>query len=312
MIARLAFVGFHREGYDCLEALLADGHRFEAIFTFTPNKVNALSAGVDYGPLAARYGVPLYRCETLVEHAGTLRALDLDIVFVIGWTEIIPPELLGLVRRGFVGMHASLVPEYRGGSPVNWAILHGETRTGQTMFWLAPRLDKGEIIDQEPVDITLHDTCGTVYDKMGRAGVALLRRNLEALVAGTAPRRSQPDLDRPVWKRRTPADGRLDWNQPSKRVYDFIRAVTHPYPGAFVDLPEGRLWVWEAEWLPDWNVGDAPSGRVVGRAYGFGASPGGIVVACAEGAVLLRRVQLEGRDETDAVHLELLREGSQL
>jgi methionyl-tRNA formyltransferase len=312
MTARLAFVGFHREGYRCLEALLTDGHRFEAVFTFTPEKMRSLSGGVDYGPLAGRYGVPLYPCESLLEHAATIGSLAVDIVFVIGWTEIVRPQLLCLARQGFIGMHASLVPDYRGGSPVNWAIIQGETRTGQTMFWLDAQLDKGDIIDQEPVGITLHDTCGTVYEKMGHAGVVMLRRNMPALLAGTAPRRPQPDTKRPLWKRRKPSDGRVDWNQPSKRVYDFIRAVTHPYPGAFVEVPDGKLFLWEADWLPEWDTSGTSSGRIVGRAIGFGASKGGVVVACAEGAVLVRRVQVEGQEESDAIDLGFLREGTQL
>jgi methionyl-tRNA formyltransferase len=88
--------------------------------------------------------------------------------------------------------------------------------------------------------------------------------------------------------------------------------VTHPYPGAFVEVPDGKLFLWEADWLPEWNASGTSSGRIVGRAIGFGASRGGVVVACAEGAVLLRRVQLEGQEESDAIDLGLLREGTQL
>jgi methionyl-tRNA formyltransferase len=302
----LVFVGFHQEGYDCLSALLSDGFPFRSVVTFEMEKVRSLSGGVDFEPLARRYEVPLRRVQSINhrESIDYLRTLDPDIIFVIGWTEIVKKEVLSLPRLGCIGMHASLLPRYRGGSPVNWALIHGESETGNTMFWLSAGLDLGDIIDQEPIRIDVHDSCGTLYTKVGEAGIRMLRRNIRCLMTGTAPRRRQTDWDLPRWPRRKPEQGLIDWERDSRDVYNLIRAVAHPYPGAFTSNSGRTLFIWEAFWAPEWPVPtDSAPGTIVAVLPGFGRSRGLAAVQCRTGAVLLSRVQWEGGPECDACDL---------
>jgi methionyl-tRNA formyltransferase len=302
----LVFVGFHQEGHDCLSALLCDGIAFKSVVTFEMERVRSLSGGVDFEPLARRHDVPLRRIQSInnPESIAYLRSLDPDIIFVIGWTEILRDEVLSLPRVGCIGMHASLLPRYRGGSPVNWALIHGESETGNTMFWLSAGLDSGDIIDQEPVAIDIHDTCGTLYVKVAEAGIRMLRRNMKCLLSCSAPRRPQTDTDLPKWPRRKPEQGQVDWNRDSRDVYNLIRAVAHPYPGAFTRNSGRTLFIWEALWAPDWPVlpGIEP-GTIAAILPGFGRCRVLAAVQCRSGAVLLSRIQWEGGPECDAADL---------
>jgi methionyl-tRNA formyltransferase len=313
---KFVFVSFHQEGFDCLKALLEDGIKFEAIFTFTEEKVRALSAGVDFEPLARIHDTPFYRVESIMsdEAIRLLEKIAPDIIFVIGWTEIVRKSVRDLAKYGCIGMHASLIPEYRGGSPVNWAIINGEERAGQTMFWLASKLDKGDLIDQEPVEISIHDTCGTVYKKVAEAGIKMLRRNMSPILEGAAPRLPQSELGKPVYPRRKPEDGLIKWDQSAKKVYDFIRAITHPYPGAFTMINKKKLFLWEAELITEWPTADnLEPGEILAFCPGFGSSSGSAIVKCANGAILLKRVQWEDGVEVDAYSLyqtKQLSEGS--
>jgi methionyl-tRNA formyltransferase len=163
---------------------------------------------------------------------------------------------------------------------VNWAILRGEAVTGNTMMLLDAGTDTGDIVDQQTVPITPDDTCATVYAKVGEAGAEMLRRQLPALLAGTAPRRPQGSADGPPLPKRTPGMGITDWNRPARAVHDWIRALTWPYPGAFTFLGERKVMLWAA--IPD---AAAPQGAAPGEV--LGCDDGGVRVATADGTILL-------------------------
>jgi methionyl-tRNA formyltransferase len=205
---------------------------------------------------------------------------------VTGWTRLLSAELLGVPARGVIGFHASLLPRYRGRAPVNWAILRGETVTGNTMMYLDAGTDTGDIIDQQTVQIALDDTCATVYTRVGEAGAEMLRRHLHALLDGTAARRPQGPGDGPPLPKRTPEMGITDWNRPTRSVHDWIRALTSPYPGAFTFITGRKLMLWSAVVDGGW------AGRAAGEV--LGCDEEGIRVATADGAIMLTSVSDPG------------------
>ena len=173
-----------------------------------------------------------------------LRIAAPDLVFSFYYRRVLPEEMLAVPRLGAYNMHGSLLPKFRGRAPVNWAVLKGETRTGATLHAMTPRADAGPIVDQEAVPIGPEDTAFDVQKRVDAAAVAILARRLEELKAGTAPSRPQDDAAATRFGRRRPEDGRIDWSRPAREVHDLVRAVTHPYPGAFTDLfgpPDVRL-----------------------------------------------------------------------
>ena len=148
---------------------------------------------VDLASVAKKHSIPVLRTgdASAPDAIAWVRALAPDLLVCVGWTRLLSPAMLSIPTRGAVGFHASLLPRNRGRAPVNWAILRGETFTGNTMMMLAPGVDTGDIVDQREISIEPDDTCATVYVKVAEAGAQMLTRHLPALVNGTAPRRPQ-------------------------------------------------------------------------------------------------------------------------
>ena len=157
-----------------------------------------------------------------------------------GWQRLICKEILDIPKLGTIGFHSSLLPKYRGRTPVNWAIIAGEKETGITMFYLTEEADAGDIIAQKTFPIMLNDDCNTVYKKSAKAGAELIVEFLPKISKGVAPRLHNPSRSYPAYPKRTPADGEIDFNRGAPDVYNFIRALTRPYPGAFTFLPSGQ------------------------------------------------------------------------
>lgn len=169
------------------------------------------------------------------------------MIIQVGWSQIIQDEILALPKLGCVGFHSSLLPKDRGGSPINWAIIRGETVWGVTLYYLDPGIDNGDIIAQKKFAIGLNDTCKSVYQKAGKAMVQMLQENIPLLLEGKAPRTPQAESEATYNRRRKPEEGLIDWNKSAKELYDWIRAQTHPYPGAFTFLNSTKCYIWQSK-----------------------------------------------------------------
>jgi methionyl-tRNA formyltransferase len=288
---RILFVGAVLEGHRCLEALVAAGERVDAIVTLDPALGATTSGWVPFDDLAARIDVPLLTVRDLNRPEEVARVADLrpDLILVIGWTRLLGDELLRMPRLGAIGFHASLLPRYRGRAPVNWAMINGERETGNTMFFLDTGVDTGDIIDQRAIPIDDADDCATLYEKVADAGTAMLLEHLPALRSGTAPRRRQDESQATVMPRRRPEDGRIDWTRGRRALFDWVRALTHPYPGAFTELGGRRLFVWRAE------AGSAATSLLPGTL--LEGPHGAIEVATGDGTLRLHAVQWDGDPE---------------
>ncbi len=205
----MLFVGAVHEARPALEAVLHHDCQVVGLVTLEPGRAATTAGFVDLATAARQAGVPVLETGNLNHPGEVARVRDLkpDLIVVVGWTRLLGEELLALPRRGCVGFHASMLPHNRGRAPVNWAIIRGEKETGNTMMYLAGGADTGDIIDQQRVAIDDEDTCATVYDKVGEAGAAMLRRHLDGLLAGTAPRRCQDDSQANLLPKRTPDHG---------------------------------------------------------------------------------------------------------
>src|SRR5437764_175568 len=301
---RFAWVGFHAEGGSAFEALMQAGAPIHGVITLPPERRARRSGAIDYGPLCARYGVPLYEIADINGPDGlaALGAIQPDVAFVIGWSQIIRPPALGMARIGMIGAHASHLPRYRGSAPVNWALIKGETETGNSLIWLAEGVDRGAVIDQVTFSITPYDTCASLYDQVATSNRDMLLHLLPRLLAGERPGRPQPACEPPERPRRRPAAGVIDWSRRSREVYDFIRALTRPYPGAFSWLDGTRWTVWQAALLLSGNGTTAPvePGTVLGPLVSPVPEACGQMVACGDeenggtGVVGLLELEQEG------------------
>jgi len=291
---RLGWIGCHQEGLGALEGLLAAGAPLVAAITLKPELAAFRSAPGDYRALCHRAGLPLYQVANINDESSLqlLRELALDVVFVIGWSQILKPAALQSARIGMIGTHASLLPHNRGSAPINWALIRGEHLSGNSLMWLAEGVDGGDLIDQTAFCITPYDTCATLYERVAESNRDMLLRVLPQILAGERPGVPQQHTGEPVLPRRRPADGLIDWSRTSTTIYDFVRALTRPYPGAFSWL-DGRRWtIWQAALLPGETSAERV-GEVLGPALCPVEAACGQVVACGTGALLLLELQAD-------------------
>lgn len=290
---RIVFVGVHREAEAPLRWLLGGGGNVVGLVTLSPEARGPVSGAVDLVPAAEAAGVPVRLVRQINEPGcvAWIRALAPDLLLVLGWTQLVREELLAVPKIAALGFHASLLPRYRGRAPINWALIHGERETGNTMIVLEPGADEGDIVAQRRIPIGDEDDCATLYDKVAATEVEMLAEVLPQIRRGALPRRKQDPGEATVMPRRRPEDGGIDWSLPSRRVFDWVRALTHPYPGAFTHDGGRRLFVWRAALAEE--GGAAPPGTV--RKGGDGYP----LVATGDGRVRLLRLQFEGEAETE-------------
>lgn len=156
-----------------------------------------------------------------------------QLFVVIGWYYLIPERVRELAELGTVGIHWSLLPKYRGGSPLVWAMLNGERETGASLFYLENKVDTGDLIAQERVPIGEADEVGDLIGRLNKVSGKMIAEHIPKILNGTATRRQQDDAAATYFPPRSPQDGKIDWSWPARRIYDFIRAQTLPYPCAF-------------------------------------------------------------------------------
>ena len=295
---RVVVMAYQDIGYVCLDELLALRAEVALVVTH-PDPVNENIWFRSVADRARKAGLPVLRPPSVnaPDVVAAIAGLAPDFLFSFYFREIIGPEVLGLARRGALNLHGSLLPRYRGRCPVNWVLINGERETGVTLHYMEARPDRGDIVAQRAVPIADDDTALSLNRKLGEAARALLREAYPLLAAGTAPRIPQDHARATSFGGRRPEDGRIAWHQPARRLYDLIRAVTAPYPGAFTTYRGERLFVWWARPLDLGPRVGAP-GEVVEIRPGAG-----VVVAAGSGALLLDRVQLAGHDEQRADEL---------
>lgn len=160
------------------------------------------------------------------------------------------PECLRMVAPA-VGLHASLLPDYSGGAPLVWAMINGERQTGITLFQMSDGVDDGPIYGQVATEISASDTIATLYARIEGLGLLLLREYLPRIAQGGAKPHVQYEENRRVFPQRCPDDGVIDWGQSATKVYDFIRAQTKPYPGAFSFIHGRKVIIWSCIKLPE-------------------------------------------------------------
>lgn len=194
--------------------------------------------------------VPVYVTDKMnsEKSVSVIRSWKPDLIVVSGWYHIIKEEVLEIPPKGIVGLHSSLLPHYRGGAPLVWQLINGEKQAGITLFYMERGTDTGDVIGQRAVTIEEDDDIGTLYKKIGEKGIELLRDYIPQIAADCAPRKQQMDVERyRVYPQRKPEDGRIDWSQNARDIYNFVRAQTKPYPGAFSTYDGYLVSIWKCK-----------------------------------------------------------------
>ncbi|MHB8068514.1 MAG: formyltransferase [Desulfobaccales bacterium] len=294
---RLIFLGYHNIGYVCLEALIEHcrsfGDEIVAVVTHADDpRENIWFSSVR--DLAFKHYLPVYQPEDANAPAfvAAMAQLQPDFLFSCYYRHMLKKPLLGLPRLGALNLHGSLLPRYRGRCPVNWVLIHGETETGVTLHYMEEKPDKGAIVAQKKVPITPEDTALTLFARMTAAAGELMQEIYPALRAGTAPKIPQDQSQASYFGGRRPEDGRIDWQKSAQEIYNLVRAVTHPYPGAFTILQGRKLFIWGGQPLEAKTGNQGEPGRIAACLPGEG-----LLVDTTNGQFFITQAQWEGERE---------------
>lgn len=256
-------------GMHCLEEALGhvSGIEIGGILT-TPSKIFythtqkliSISRYADYKTWAMKRSIPIsYIQETpsASNYIDFARDNEIDCFLALGWYFIIPEQVLNSVLC--LGIHASLLPRYRGGAPLVWAIINGEQEAGVSLFQLTEKMDAGVLYGQRRFSISRSEDIADVYGKAEDASVDLIKAVLPEILNGNNCGTHQDESMSSYYPMRTPKDGLIDWSMSSESVYNFIRAQTYPYPGAYTEYEGKRRIIWKA--VPcDVSVNGGPPG----------------------------------------------------
>lgn len=244
--AKIVVCAYHTVGYRCLQELLSQGAHISAVFTHEDSTSEEIWFE-SVRELAMSRQIPCYTTDVnLPENVELLRTIAPDFLFSFYYRTMIHTEVLCVPCRGSLNLHGSLLPKYRGRVPVNWAVILGESETGATLHYMVEKPDAGDIVDQERVPIEFSDTSLDVFRKVTEAAVRVIARSWPELLAGTAQRVPMNLSAGSYYGGRKPADGLIDWGKSSTEIYNLIRGVTHPYPGAFTFLDGKKVFIWRA------------------------------------------------------------------
>jgi UDP-4-amino-4-deoxy-L-arabinose formyltransferase/UDP-glucuronic acid dehydrogenase (UDP-4-keto-hexauronic acid decarboxylating) len=294
MPARWIVFAYHTFGARALRALLADGQQVMTVVTHTddPSEGSWFESVAD---VAREHAIPVLMppSPNVPKIFDCLRAMEPDVFLSVWYRRLLGPELLAMPRIAALNLHGSLLPAYRGRAPVNWVLVNGETRTGVTLHHMTEDADAGDIVAQAAIDIAPDDTALSLYHRIVDEGVELLLKAYSGVLDGSAPRTPQDHTRASVYGRRRAEDGRIAWEWPATRIAGMIRAVTHPYPGAFAGDGDARLILWAGEALARPSV--HPPGTVLEIVHGTG-----ITVATGDGVLLVKRVQGAGLTQEPA------------
>lgn len=284
---KIAYLGHAAFGAQCLQALAEAGISVQICVTH-PGLADAHTeqSFPDVTRIAGRYKIP---CHVLAPHQKDelreiLEDVMPDLIVTVTWRGLLPPEVLNIPSKGAINLHGSLLPKYRGNAPVTWALLNGDKEIGATVHYIDEGMDTGDILEQVALPIGMDESVGDVFERLLEADGPMLVRAIRKIESGQAAPIPQNHEQATRAYKRKPEDGLIDWNQPGLMIHNAVRAQSHPLPGAYTFLPDGRkLFIWRTNFLENTTHCRAP-GVVVST------GTEGISVAAVTGIVVLKNI----------------------
>jgi methionyl-tRNA formyltransferase len=291
----IVYAACTQNGYEILRYLLDADVPIAEIVSLTPEQADAnhVSGYRSFADIAETHDVPIYYPETYEmrgDDVSHFESLDADLMLVMGWQRLIPDAILDTLTRGALGVHGSAygLPKGRGRSPMNWSLIEGLDRFLHAVIKLDSGADDGDIVATRKFDITPHDDIRTLYYKNVVATQEILTETLAPILDGEFEFTPQTG-EATHYPKRTPEDGGICWTERTRRIYNLVRAVAAPYPGAFTEYDDERVFVWDAVPFSDDFVFDADPGTIV-RVF---ETTGDFVVTTADGSLLVQEWEAE-------------------
>ena len=284
---RVVFMGTPDIAATCLKKILADGFDVVGVYT-QPDRPKGRGMKMIFSPvkeLAIAHDIPVFQPENFRadEDVQTLADLKPDLIAVVAYGRILPQRVLDIPTKGCVNIHASLLPQYRGSAPYQWAVLDGLKETGVSAQHMALKMDAGDVIDVAKTEIGENETAGELLDRLAVLGADLLSRVLTRFVEGDVAGTPQNEADVTFAPMLDKAMCPIDWNKTAQQVHNHVRGL-HPWPVATMEL-KGQKFKVHATRIVD---GSGEPGQILGL------TKTGLVIACGEGAVEVTSIQAEG------------------
>ena len=290
---RVVYMGTPDFAVKPLQALLSDGQEVVGVFTREDKPVGrkAILTAPPVKVFAQENGLAVYQPATLKNGAGLtlLEPLQPDLIVVAAYGRILPPDVLTLPKYGCINLHGSLLPKYRGAAPIQRAVMNGETVTGITVMQMDEGLDTGAMLLKKEVTVGCDETAGELFERLTDVAAALIPETMRAIENGTFRPEKQCEEESTYAAMLTKSDSRIDWNLAAAEVHNRIRGLD-PWPTATCTL-DGKLLKLFCSSLLGEAFGAPGAARV---------TDAGLAVSCADGSVLVREVQAEGKRRMSA------------
>lgn len=245
---KIIFMSGVELGYNCLKAIIEKGYKVEHVFSYSDD-MSDRSGYVDFSEICKRNKIELTKTSDInsKENVQKIKNIEPDVIFVIGWSSIINREILRIPKIGVIGHHPTLLPKHRGNAPIPWTLINGLTRSGITFMFLEEEVDRGDILIQKEFEVKMDYDASDLYKIVTEKTIEALFELLPKLEEGTYERVKQDPKRASLWRKRKPQDGIIDWNSMNIYLYNWIRGLTHPYPGAFTYYKDKKLLIWKAK-----------------------------------------------------------------
>lgn len=286
---RIIFMGTPDFAVPSLQALVEAGYPVVAVVT-APDKPSGRGLQLKASPAkiyAQSQGIPVLQPDKLKnpEFLSALRAFQADLQVVVAF-RMLPEVVWNMPPKGTINLHASLLPDYRGAAPINHAIIHGETETGATTFFLQHAIDTGDIIDQIRMPILPTDNAGTLHDKLMMQGAQLIVKTVDAIAQNTYTTQAQSGVSDKTAPKIFRDDCKIDWHQPAMRIHNLIRGLS-PYPAAFTDIAGTQWKIFTS--TPIITAHASEPGTIVSDHKTY------LHIACLDGFIQIQSLQAEGK-----------------
>ena len=294
---KVIFMGTPDFAVGTLKALIASEHEVAAVVT-QPDKPKGRGKAMQYTPVkevAVEAGIPVLqpvkvRDPQVVEE---LRAYQADVIVVVAFGQIIPKSILEMPKYGCINVHASLLPEYRGAAPIQWAVIDGKEKTGVTTMQMDEGLDTGDMLLVEEVALAENETGGSLFDKLCEVGADVLLKTLEELPKNTLVPKKQPkESPTPYAAMLTKEMGQINWDRSAAEIERLVRGL-NPWPSAYTHLNGKTLKIWKAS-VKEGQAEEVQNGEIVN------VTKKELLVKTGEGLLSLDEVQLEGKTRMPA------------
>lgn len=260
---KFGFVSCVQLGLSCMQAIYRVGGALNLILTLEDGIARSKAGRIYVDSFAHEHDIPVRKIRNIndVGAISALRDADLDWLFIVGWSQIAREEVLSIPRKGAIGMHPTLLPVGRGRAAIPWAILKELDQTGVSMYKMDTGVDTGPLLAQQEIPMPANCNATTLYRLVEDAHVTLIEQAYPKLARNQIKARPQDDRLASEWPGRKPEDGRIDRSGSVREAERLVRAVTHPYPGAFVEWHGRKMIVWQARIMQPNEITDRPALR---------------------------------------------------